>query len=118
MSKKELDSKIRLVRAERYACQAVARKALPGERVSMCLRFRNNSSEVQVWKHKKTAKAFYGGLVVCGSVWLCPICAAKISERRRIELQKAFVSVELLVVETGQVSLRRICYHTYRIIWL
>lgn len=34
-------------------------------------------------------KAFYSGLQVCGSVWTCPVCAAKISERRRLELLQA-----------------------------
>jgi hypothetical protein len=28
-------------------------------------------------------------LFVCGSVWMCPLCAAKISERRRVELSQA-----------------------------
>ncbi|MDF9645043.1 hypothetical protein, partial [Bacillus cereus] len=88
-SQQELDEKLRLARAERYACQSVARKALPNERVSMCLR-RVNGSFVQVLKHKKTQKAFYDGLLVCSSVWNCPVCAAKISERRRKELKQAF----------------------------
>lgn len=86
---KELDKELRLVRAERYASQSVAKKALPDERVSMCLR-RVNGSNVQVLKHKKTQKAFYNGLLVCGSVWNCPVCAAKISEKRRKEVQLAF----------------------------
>ena len=85
----ELDEKLRLLRAERYACQSVARKALPKQRVSMCLR-RINGTNVQVLKHRKTKKAFYNGLLVCGSVWHCPVCAAKISEKRRKELQLAF----------------------------
>lgn len=84
-----LDEKIRLARSERYACQSVARIALPKERVSKCLRRMINKSEVDVWKHRKTLKAFYGNLAVCGSVWVCPVCAAKISERRRQELQSA-----------------------------
>ncbi|WJE17863.1 protein rep (plasmid) [Bacillus cereus] len=87
---KQLDEKLRFSRAERYACQSVARKALPNERVSKCLRLVNNKTNVQVWEHKKTKKAFYNGLLVCGSVWTCPVCAAKISERRRKELQQAF----------------------------
>ena len=87
---KQLDYKLQIVRAERYACQSVARKALPTERVSKCLRFVTNGSNVQVWKHKKTQKAFYAGLLVCGSVWQCPLCAAKISEKRRQELKQAF----------------------------
>ena len=32
-------------------------------------------------------KAFYSGLRVCGSVWACPVCASKISERRKVEVQ-------------------------------
>ncbi|WP_231638776.1 protein rep [Paenibacillus sp. JCM 10914] len=28
--------------------------------------------------------------MVCGSVWVCPVCASKISERRRSELKTAF----------------------------
>lgn len=89
LEQKQLDEKLRLARAERYACQSVARKALPNERVAKCLRAVNRS-DVEVWKHKKTRKAFYNGLLVCGSVWHCPVCAAKISERRRKELQQAF----------------------------
>ena len=87
--KKQLDEKLRAVRAERYACQTVAKKALPKERVGICLR-RPSGSDVAVWKHKESKKAFYNGLMICGSVWTCPVCAAKISEKRKLELQKAF----------------------------
>lgn len=33
--------------------------------------------------------AHYSGLVTCGSVWACPLCAARIQERRRAEIQQA-----------------------------
>ena len=85
----KIDEKIKRARAERYACQSVARLAVPGERVSICLR-NKLGNDVAVWKHKETKKAFYNGLMVCGSVWACPVCAAKISEKRRLELQQAF----------------------------
>ncbi|HDR6313188.1 TPA: protein rep, partial [Bacillus cereus] len=94
--REELDEKLRLARAERYYCQSVARVALPGERVSICLRNRirlpkaDAVEDIKVWKHRKTLKAFFSGLMVCGSVWTCPVCAAKISERRRNELKTAF----------------------------
>ncbi|MCH0743043.1 protein rep, partial [Pseudomonas aeruginosa] len=41
--------------------------------------------------HRSTehGKAFFSGLQVCASVWACPVCAAKISERRRAELVTA-----------------------------
>ena len=37
-------------------------------------------------------KAFYQGLQVCARVWHCPVCAAKISERRRLELKEALLA--------------------------
>lgn len=33
--------------------------------------------------------AHYSGLVTCGSIWACPICAARVQERRRPEIQQA-----------------------------
>ncbi len=33
--------------------------------------------------------ASYAGVVTCGSVWACPVCAAKIQERRRGEIEQA-----------------------------
>lgn len=91
--KPQSDEKKRLreIRAERYAMQAVARHLMPSERVSICLRNRRSKDvDIEVWKHLMTHKAFYAGLMVCGSVWMCPVCAAKISERRRNELREAF----------------------------
>lgn len=44
---------------------------------------------VQVWHDATTHKAHYRGLAVCGSVWTCPVCATKITEKRRVELQEA-----------------------------
>jgi hypothetical protein len=46
-------------------------------------------AEIEVHKGQTHGKAFYHGLMACGSVWTCPICAAKIAERRRVELKKA-----------------------------
>ena len=89
LDKIKIDEKIKQARVDRYACQSVARMAVPNERVATCLRYKLGS-EVAVWKHKETKKAFYNGLMVCGSVWACPVCAAKIAEKRRLELQQAF----------------------------
>lgn len=35
------------------------------------------------------ASYHYKGLVTCGNVWVCPICSAKIQERRRQEVEQA-----------------------------
>lgn len=85
---KEKQEILRQTRMEKYACQSVAKRALPNERVSNCLRGIVGDS-VEIWKHMKTDKTFFGGLMVCGSVWICPVCAAKISERRKNELKCA-----------------------------
>lgn len=107
LDKPTLDERLRIVRQERYAMQSVARKALPSERVSKCLRMSPNRSDVEVWKHLKTEKAFYNGLMVCGSVWNCPICAAKISERRKQELKQAFAAHKK---EGGKIALMTLTF--------
>lgn len=86
----ESPSTFQKARLLRYQMQSVARHMLPNSRVRICLRYqREKYGIVDVFKHRQTQKAFYGGLMVCGSVWICPVCAAKISERRRAELRKA-----------------------------
>lgn len=58
-------------------------------RTTKCLRFRH-SADVGVHTSKEFKTAFYSGLVTCAYVWGCPVCAAKIQERRRLEISKAF----------------------------
>ncbi len=78
------------VRAERFALQSVARSILWGSRTAKCLRLlQAHRKDVEVWKSKLRESAVFGGLQTCGSVWSCPVCAAKISERRRGELLHA-----------------------------
>lgn len=80
-------------RVRRFTLQSLARELLPGERVGICLRhFRKqpgSPSRSEVWYSPRLKKSHYGGLIVCGSVWMCPVCAAKISEKRRVELASA-----------------------------
>lgn len=76
-------------RAERFALQAVSRLVLPKERVRHCLRSRREGHDVSIWRSLEHGKAHYKGLQTCGSVWHCPVCAAKVSERRRAELVAA-----------------------------
>jgi hypothetical protein len=79
-------------RVARFALQSVARNILPKSRTAKCLRIRAYNSEIQVWKHHEHGTAAFSGLQTCGSVWACPVCAAKIAERRRAELQAALAS--------------------------
>lgn len=78
-----------MARFERFALQSAARKLLPNSRTAKCLRLRQKSSDIQVIQSKEHQTCSYKGLQTCGSVWACPVCAAKISERRRVELKAA-----------------------------
>jgi len=87
----DFDDKPTLDRFLRYQMQSAAKHLLPHNRVGLCLRHQiERYGDVSLFKHRSTQKAFYGGLMVCGSVWVCPVCAAKISERRRVETKTAF----------------------------
>ena len=100
-------SKKRLVR---WALQAAARSLLAGARVEgsdlfLAKRLEWCMSRVSfghrapdIWQSPSVMRAHYKHLMVCGSVWTCPICAAKISERRRVELSKAIESRKFEVV--------------------
>lgn len=73
----------------RFALQAAARELLPGERVGICLRLpRPDLGQVDVLYAPGSKSAHYGGVCVCGSIWMCPVCAAKVSEKRRKELSQ------------------------------
>lgn len=77
----------RETRLERFALQSGARRLLWGSRTAKCLRLRRQDKRgVEVWRSADHGSAHYGGLQTCGSVWACPVCAAKVSERRRLEL--------------------------------
>jgi hypothetical protein len=77
-------------RVRRFMVQAGSRDLMPDERVAVCLRRRiPGVDRVSVLYSPAQKSAHYGGLIVCGSVWMCPVCAAKISERRRLELEEA-----------------------------
>ncbi len=47
------------------------------------------ASRVSVKKSPEFKTAHYKGLATCGSVWSCPVCTAKIQERRRVEIADA-----------------------------
>ena len=88
-------------RARRFALKSVANSILIDSRTSKCMRFRapnplGGLSDVEIMKGENVGKAFYHGLLTCGSVWNCPVCSGKISERRRVELKQAMAQAELL----------------------
>lgn len=84
-------------RMERWALQTEAARALcrhnppgkdPWARIGQCTRYRL-ASEVICYHYPATKTGGFGNLVTCGSVWCCPLCSARVSERRRAELVTA-----------------------------
>ena len=74
----------------RFMRQAAARELVPGERVAICLRRPiPGAPGVELWRDPKHQAAHYKQLQVCGSVWMCSVCSARISEVRRQELSAA-----------------------------
>lgn len=83
-------------REGRYMLQNSARKILQNDktprdgdwRVCSCLR-KKIGDHVAVLYAPDVQKAHFGNLQVCGSVWTCPVCSAKVSERRKSEIVAA-----------------------------
>lgn len=60
-------------------------------RVTGCQRNRKETG-VTVFRAVDGSNARFAGLVTCGSVWHCPVCAAKIAEARRAELMAGLLA--------------------------
>ena len=91
-------------RDERFRLQSVSRDVLGYDwRVSKCCRCmyhmnleggKNLPKGYAAIMKGDQGGAFYGGLVQCGSVWTCPVCGAKIAERRADEMRQAMKEAE------------------------
>lgn len=85
---KEYQKRLKL----RYKRQNIARRILGGQgggqghrhRTCDCLRKPIPTQMIELVKSGDTAH--YRGLQICGSVWSCPVCSARISEKRRKQL--------------------------------
>ena len=60
------------------------------DRWAVCGCNRNmRGNHVRIARQTDGQGARYKGVITCGSVWTCPVCAARIAEDRRLELQLA-----------------------------
>lgn len=79
-------------RAMAFQLQRTAAKLLPRERVGLCrwaVISKWEGVDVRLTSYEGGAvRASYAGLQTCGSVWLCPCCGRRISEKRRGELNE------------------------------
>lgn len=79
----------------RYQLQYTAANLLPGFRVATsCMKAAIPNKQPEVWIDNETGHAHAHGLARCGSAWVCPVCAAKISLERRKEIEQAMELAE------------------------
>jgi len=86
------------LRAQKWKRLSHRREILPSKEANFCHRGiapivgKNGATSsrhfVDVLKSKND-RFGYRGLFTCGNIWQCPVCASKISEKRRIELNQA-----------------------------
>ncbi len=92
-------------RTLKWQLQAVARVALgvfdpntaykDAHRIKVCCRHvrrdmeTGKSDQVRVMKSGKGKRAYFAGVMSCGSVWVCPVCAPKIQAVRALEVRTA-----------------------------
>jgi hypothetical protein len=82
-------------RLEKWELQSVARFLLPGERIrGCCLHLIPEKNTVDIYFTPSQNSSHYGNLITCASVWNCPVCSARISERRRELLAAAVAAWE------------------------
>ncbi len=93
--------KIKAARAERYQLLSAARALFLHQgkksgllhpanfhRTAKC-KHTTHGMDIGVHVSQEHGAGFFSGLVTCGSVWACPVCAAKVQERRREEIAEA-----------------------------
>jgi hypothetical protein len=51
--------------------------------------FTRISTNVSIEQERETLRARYGGLMVCGSIHVCPVCSANIRHRRMLDIEAA-----------------------------
>jgi hypothetical protein len=72
---------------ERFQLSDAARELLPGERVSKCRRVKiDRKQPVVLMRSVDSGLGFFANVQRCGSVWSCPVCAPKITEKKRLDL--------------------------------
>lgn len=100
-----------LAKLGRYDMQRQAQRLLPAYRgLASCGRdvvYRDVAPGVDVYRDKTTGKAHFANLATCKSVWACPICAHRITEERRADLQ---TGVTLHAMKGGKMLLMSLTF--------
>lgn len=100
---------------DKFTLQAAARELTDSNALRSCLRVPvPNAQSVDVMKTAKGERTYYRNLCTCKLVWLCPVCAARISNNRTnalIELLSETEDTPAVDVEDFHVTRRDLKYH-------
>lgn len=83
----------------RYRIQGLAREILGDrdKRLKYCLRRNRPGTEaVEVRRDPDAATSHFRNLELCSRVWTCPVCSARIANKRREELSESLAAAKLL----------------------
>lgn len=90
----------------KWELQAAAKKLLDGQRIGVCMSaIRPDWQQVQVRQSAESRRCYYSGLMACGSVWVCPVCASKIQQVRSGELRQAIAAAASLGLTVAMLTL-------------
>ncbi len=96
-SEQQSNQPLREARTRRYGLQRIAQQLLaqvphprPGQtwRTLRCLQHLPGAG-VAIRYTPEISRASFAGSCICGSVWVCPVCSARICELRRVEIAAA-----------------------------
>jgi hypothetical protein len=81
----------------RTARQQAAIDVLPGHRVKHCLRtpIKRGTLAYDLYHSPANMRARLAGVQTCGRVWVCAVCAARITEVKRGEVEEAIIAHRL-----------------------
>lgn len=102
IAKSTSDTQPTEAKLRKYYLQSVARELAPHHRVRSCMRARIPRKEsVDVWFSGKSKTAYYTNLMRCASVWVCPLCASAITEKRLNEISARIRTIEEIPIVLG-----------------
>ena len=90
----------------KWELQSAGKRLLPGHRLGVCMAgIRPDWQQVEVRQSSESGRCYYSGLMACGSVWACPVCAAKIQKVRSAELRQAIAAAAALGLSVAMLTL-------------
>lgn len=86
-------------RTQRLRLKEHAGELLPNARVAWCMhKIQHDKNNVILCGSESQHKAHLRNVAMCSSVWTCPACSSRITERRREELKRALENKRFMPV--------------------